>query len=231
MPWLLIRSRWSRSASRLLLAGALGVSSTAHPAAQGADPAAAAAFHAGPFAFTPSLDVPGIGRDSNVFNDAKDPKADITGQVQPQIQTWLRLGRARVSASELVSFVYFREYASERAVNTTTNVRFSVLLARGTPYVAAAFVKTTDRPGPEVDTRAQQRRNPMTAGLDFRVSAKTSLDFGVDYEHVNFASGQTFGSANLETELDRSTRAYRTTLRYSITPPTAFTLSVVQQNN
>lgn len=214
-----------------LLAGTLAAVATAPVAAQGVDPAASAAFHAGPIAFTPSLDVPGIGVDSNVFNDAQNPKSDLTGQIQPQIQAWMRFGRARISASEQLNFVYFRSYASERAVNTNSNVRLDLLLSRGTAYVGAAFVKTNDRPGPEIDTRAQHRRNPITAGMDLRVSAKTSLDVGTDYEHVNFENGTTFGLANLKNELDRTTRAYRATLKYSITPPTALTFTVLEQDS
>lgn len=216
---------------RCLVASAMAAVAATHVAAQDVEPETSAVFHAGPVAFTPSLYIPWIGVDSNVFNEPRNPKSDVTGQIQPQIQVWTRFRRARISANEVLSFVYFRSYASERAVNTNGNVRFSLQLSRATPYVGAAFVKTNDRPSPEIDTRAQQRRNPITAGVDFSVSAKVNLDLGTDYEHVNFQSGQTFGLANLKNELDRTTRAYRATLRYSMTPLKAVTLTVLEQDS
>ena len=60
--------------------------------------AASAKFRLGPLAVKPSVALTNLGIDTNVFNDSDDPKPDVTASVEPRVETWLRLGRARLSS-------------------------------------------------------------------------------------------------------------------------------------
>ena len=53
-------------------------------------------FRFGPIRFTPVLGITNVGVDTNVFNDADDPKEDFTAVFGPRAQYWVKLGRTRV---------------------------------------------------------------------------------------------------------------------------------------
>jgi hypothetical protein len=201
----------------------------ASPAHGQTDPSANAVFQMGPLAFTPSLSVPSFGIDSNVFNESENPKSDFTSNVQPEIEAWLRIGRARLGVKEQISFLYFDKYASERAVNNSTSLRFDVLLLNITPHATVSVIKTNDRPDPTIDTRARHVSTPVTAGVDIRLSAKTNIDLGADYDRVTFDDKATFEGVRLKSELDRNTRGYHAALRFAVTPPTALILTVLRE--
>ena len=212
-----------------LLVGGFVVSSVATVSGQGADASANAVFHMGPLAFTPTLSIPTFGLDSNVFNESTNPRKDFTANIQPEAQAWLRFGPTRLEAKEQVNLLYFNKYASERAVNTSSSLKAELLLLWGTPHASVSFVKTNDRADARIDTRAVNRSRPATVGIDFRLSSSTSIDVGADDNRISFDDKATFGATRLRTALDRNTRNYHAVLRYAVTPPTTFTVSVARQ--
>ena len=186
-------------------------------------------MRAGPLYLTPWLDIPQFGVDSNVFNEAVDPDSDFTAQIQPQVQGWLRMGRARVSFGQLANLMYFQTFASERAVNTTSTVRVDVPLARVTLYGGAGFVRTKDRGGPEVDVRARSIRQPLNGGVTVALTRKTVVDVGADFDEMSFEEGARFGTASLRQQLTRSTESYHVTLKHAITTLSSVWLTVRQE--
>lgn len=196
---------------------------------QDTDPASNAVFQMGPLAFTPAISIPALGLDSNVFNESENPRKDFTANIQPEVEAWLRFGRARLGAKEQLNLLYFDKYASERAVNTISAFNADLLLLWGTPHASVSFVKTNDRADARIDTRAVNRSRPATVGIDFRLSSSTSIDVGANYNTVSFDDRATFGGTRLKTALDRNTRNYHAVLRYTVTPPTTITLSVARQ--
>jgi len=197
-------------------------------AGQAPDPSSNAVFRMGPLAFTPSLSIPALGLDSNVFNDSENPRKDFIANVQPEVEAWLRFGRARLEAKERVNLLYFNKYASERAVNTITSFKAELLLLWGTPHASVSFVKTNDRADARIDTRAVNRSRPATVGIDFRLSSKTSIDLGASYNRISFDDMATFDGTQLQTALDRNTSNCNAVLRYGVTPPTTLTLAVAR---
>ena len=73
-----------------------GAASTTH-AQDDVDPAEAARFRIGALRFTPSIAVSSLGIDSNVFNQAENPRQDSTAAVGPAVDLWLRGGRSYLS--------------------------------------------------------------------------------------------------------------------------------------
>jgi hypothetical protein len=212
-----------------VLAGCFVLASAATASGQGSDPAADAVVRVGPLAFTPALSIPALGLDSNVFNDSENPRKDFMANVQPAVDAWLGFGPLRLEAKQQFNLLYFHEYASERAVNTLSALRAEVELLWGTPYAGVSFVRTNDRADARIDTRAVNRTRPATAGIDFRLSSSTNLDIGLSDNKTSFDADATFDGASLQTALDRRSRNYRATLRFAVTPPTTFTLSVARQ--
>ncbi len=75
-----------------------------------------------------------VGVDSNVFNEATDPKSDRTAAVGPAIDLWLKLGKARLSDRSSGQYLYFQEYANQRAWNTTNQVQLELPLIKLQPH-------------------------------------------------------------------------------------------------
>jgi len=197
--------------------------------ARGAPPASA--FRVGPAYLTPLFDIPVFGVDSNVFNETTDTDSDLTAHIQPQLQGELRMRRARIEFGQLFNFIYFQKYASERSFNSNSNARVDVTLSRLTLYGTAAYMKTNDRPGLEVDARVSQIRTPVGGGVLLDLTRKTSLDVGADFEQMRFEQGVVFGRANLRDELTRGSHAYHVGLRHALTPLTTAALTVRQQTS
>lgn len=218
--------RWSTAAGCVV---GLMTTFPAEARAQGVDPADRAVVKMGPLAWTPSLSIPSIGVDTNVFNEAIAPRRDFTANVQPAVDGWLRLGRARFTVREQLNLMYFRRYASERAVNNSTTVTGRLDLVWGSPHASVGFVHTKDRADARIDTRATIKTRPVAAGVDFHLGGSLDIDLEGTANRVSFDDGSTFGGTSLASALDRSNRAYRGTLRYAITPPTTLSLRVVRQ--
>src|SRR5687768_2538111 len=64
----------------------------------------------GPLGVTPTVTIEGLGIDNNVFNEADDPKQDLTGGFSPAAEVWLRAGRFGARIRNSVSLIYFREF-------------------------------------------------------------------------------------------------------------------------
>ena len=80
-------------------------------------------FRWGPIRFTPTLEITSLGHDSNVFNEADDPKSDTTAAIGPAVKLWMRPARTRLSATTGGQYLYFKEYDSQRAWNTSNEAR------------------------------------------------------------------------------------------------------------
>jgi hypothetical protein len=194
-----------------------GVSANAQEAA---DPFETARFRLGPVRFTPVFEITSIGHDSNVFNEAEDPKSDTTAAFGPTVQLWMRPAGTRLSARVGGQYLYFREFANERSWNTRNEVRWEVPLARVTPFVEGNFVNSQERQGYEIDARARRTDHGFTAGSALRLSGKTSFVVSHRRSNVEYDEDETFQSASLGEALNRQEDLTRIQFRYELTPLT-----------
>lgn len=219
-------TRLRRVAAASCLVGALA---SGEAAAQGIDPADNAVVRMGPLAWTPSLSIPSLGYDTNIFNEARAPRRDFTANVQPAVDGWLRLGRVRVTVREQLNLMYFRRYASERALNNSTTLTGRVDFVWGSPHASVTFLRTKDRADARIDTRATIRSRPASAGIDFHLGRSVDVDLEATANRIAFDSRSSFGETSLSSALDRNSRGYRGTIRYAVTPPTTLSLRVARQ--
>jgi hypothetical protein len=66
---------------------------------------------------TPKVELKNLGWDSNVFNEAEDPKSDFTVTAGAPIDWWLRFGRGRLHGLDYFEGVYFATYGNQSAFN------------------------------------------------------------------------------------------------------------------
>jgi Putative beta-barrel porin 2 len=195
------------------------------------DPISTARWHVGPLAVTPTIGLSNIGVDTNIFNQAVRPKSDFTATVSPQAQFWMGLGKGRLSGRARFDYVYFQQYATERAWNTYDDVRLELPLARLTPYATGTFLSARERPGYEIDARAQHQEGALTLGTDWRVSAKTTLEFAAWRTHINFDADEVFSGTYLSEVLNRTVNGVRASVRHKLTPLTTFVLDTEAQRD
>jgi putative beta-barrel porin BBP2 len=197
--------------------------------AQTEDAADSARVRWGALAFTPSLALTNVGIDSNVFNEAENPKSDFTATISPQVDLWLRMGRARLSGGSRVETVFFRQYSGQSSLNTVNTGRLDFHLNRFRPYVAGSFLRLTERPGVEIDVRAERQQTEVELGMLVRLTPK--LWGTVSERHVTTAYERDafFGGRGLQQSLNRSAGIRRAGVEYDVTPLTRMTIHVDQE--
>ena len=198
----------------------------AHPAAAQApeDPFESARFRMGPVRFTPALELTSLGRDTNVFNEAEDPKSDTTAAIGPTVRFWMRPGALRVSGHAGGQYLYFRQYDTQRAWNTTNDLKLELVMTRLTPFVSAEYVDTKDRVGYEIDSRSRRRDIAGTVGTALRLGGKTAIVASYRRYQGEYDENETFLGATLARELNRDEERTELQFRHALTPLTTFVL-------
>jgi hypothetical protein len=192
---------------------------------QDAAPEESARFRFGPIRFTPGIEIRNVGVDTNIFNDAEDPKQDWVASFGPAVDYWLRGGRMRLSGRTGLQYDYFSEYTTQRAFGTENRARIEVLGNRVTPFIDGLYDNTRRRPSFEIDARARYRTDALTGGADVRVFSRTVLRFEAERGHVEYEQGQEFNGVDLGAALNRETTALRGSFRHALTPLTTFVVT------
>ena len=203
----------------LSLAASLWPSSASAQDAEGSASTARVQF--GPLGLTPKIAIRNLGVDTNIFNAAGERQKDMTAAIVPGLDSWLQIGRARLSGKTALEWTYFHKATSQRALNLSQEGRADFDLTRLVPFVTGSYLRTRQRPNLEIDERVQQKRTGGGAGLTFHAGARLRLEAAVSQHRLDF--GQTkFGSAVLATALNRDSSEGSLTLKYELTPLTTF---------
>ena len=99
--------------------------------AQGQDPSSAAQFHLGPAVFPPPLALQEIGVAANVVNASEGRERDFTWTLAPGLTGGLRMGRARLTGSANIDFVFFNKYTDQNSINGRYTARLEFALDVG----------------------------------------------------------------------------------------------------
>jgi hypothetical protein len=222
--------------SRLLVTFALAVLTAASASAQttsapttgndGPDPSRVR-VRIGPLWMNPTISIPNIGIDTNVFNEPLNaqPKRDFTMTVSPQTELWLRMGRTWLSGLIVENVNWYKKYSSERGVDSSYTVGWRAPLNRLVLATDATWLRTRSRPGFEIDARSRRQEPAYTASAEVRGFARTYIGVKGTWSSVRFDQGQFFQDVDLAAELDRTARSGAVTLRYELTPLTSVAVS------
>lgn len=186
-----------------------------------------ARFRLGPLRLTPGIRITSLGIDSNVFNEADDPKSDTTAAIGPGVELWMRLAGTRLSGKFGGQYLYFKEFDNQRSWNTANEALWEIPLSRLTPFIAGTLVNSSDRQGYEIDSRARRHDDSYTVGSGLRLSGKTSLvvsfrraNAEYDDDEDNLSLGRDLAAA-----LNRREDLTQVQLRYALTPLTTFVVN------
>jgi hypothetical protein len=184
----------------------------------------------GAFAFTPTL-TGSFGTDTNVFNQERDPKRDLTATLKPRLDGQIRLGRAQLTGEAEFAVRHFQQYADQRSFDTTNLVRVGLPFRRFTLYAANAFTRSRQPLGYEIDTRSLHFQNAVTFGGDLLVAGKTTVGVAAHQTHTGFDSGAVFQGAGLRNPLSRVEEGMTMSTRYALTPLTSVVVTVDAQRD
>ena len=185
----------------------------------------------GPVLMNPSVTVGNVGVDENVFNERVNPKRDFTLTVSPRTEVYLPFLGTWFTGTVLEDLVWYQEYSSERQANTTYGIAWRWPLARFTVNSGASHTNTRERPGYEIDERAQRALNVFTAGVSYPLTPNTGLEFGWRRDTTDYDLGASFNAVNLRDELNVETTGLSLGVRQRITPLTSVTFSVNRQQD
>ncbi len=192
------------------------------------DPAArpwsTAQMNIGPIYFAPTFELSGVGVDNNVFNDEANPKSDLTGTLGMRSLVGVHWGDLVVlQVTQSNSYVYFRRYSTERSVDSGLGATLEFRTPIFRPWVRWDKVKTSQRTGVEIDTRAERRTPNFDFGVDFTGAFRLGVSAAARRARLRYAdSVVTPDGVNLSEALDNQSDAYQGLVRYQVTDLTDF---------
>ena len=111
-------------------------------------------------------------------------------------------------------------------MNNTYTIGWKAPLNRLVLATGATWLSTKERPGFEIDARAQRKEPTYSGSVEIRGFAKTFIGVRGSWTQVNFDETAEFEGINLQEQLDRTTTSAAVTLRHQLTPLTSITFSV-----
>jgi hypothetical protein len=196
----------------------------AHALAQNAeDGAASARIHVGPLGLTPRIAIRNMGLDTNVLRSADTPKKDFTATLEPELDSWLRVGRAHFSGKTSAEWQYFGRSTAQRSMGRGQAVNADLQLNRFTPYGSLSYLRTEKPASLEIDSRVPQTTTSRRAGVSANLGAALSLD--VEGVASTFRLDSiTASDAAMADSLDRHVTSTTASIRYTATPLTTVVL-------
>lgn len=180
----------------------------------------------GPLWIKPTLALTNAGVDENVFNDPDgQAQRDFTVTVTPATDAWLQVGRTWVTGTVQEDVIWYRQFASERSANTSYRAAWTAPLNRVTFNAGGAWLDTRERPGYEIDARAQRTEQHYTASGTFRLLTNTSAGLRLDFGKLNFDEGEVFDGTNLHDQLNHTTTTFGLLVNQQLTPLTSIALT------
>jgi hypothetical protein len=217
-------SQFSRTIHSCVAVALVLIPSRAVAQQLGEDPVTNAPVRVGVIGLDPRFNLVNVGVDNNVFNETSQPKSDFTFTVQPSLSIAMRTGRGLLTATGRADAVYFNTYESERSLNTFGHGEYRYELNRLAPFISFSALDTRERPGAEIDARAQRFENTLNVGMDGRIASKSNLRLTVRRASVKFAGDAVFQTRSLENVLNRRASSVEVSWRQQLTSITTFQL-------
>jgi hypothetical protein len=182
-------------------------------------------MRAGVLSFTPTLQLTSIGLDTNVFNRTGTTRqsADFTATVEPGLDTRLTTARTDARVSSTMSLVYYRKYATERAINPGVDGTIDQRLSgRLSLYGKGGIGYVKERSGFEIDNRPRRLEHATTVGARIG-ERKLEVDLHGSYDGVAYDPDAIFLNVSLAETMNHTTRGVGGGVTYRLTPYTSMT--------
>ena len=145
-----------------------------------------------PAAVVPCFHVRDIGIDSNVYNDSQVLREDFTYTVSPMLRAVLPIGASRLTTRGGLDFRYFQRLKDQQSTSGWLNAQLEIGSGRVRPFGAAGLVRSHERGGYDVDTRALSVATQARVGASVALTPVTSLTGWVVRETTRFPAVNEF---------------------------------------
>jgi hypothetical protein len=160
-----------------------------------------------------------LGVDSNPLNLPESPGRDVTATIVPGVDSFLRMGRGRLTAKTSVEYVHFNKSRTQRSFNLSQEARLDMLLNRVVPFVQGGYLRTRQRPNLEIDARVQQNTVTGALGTGLKLGSRFRIELEGRRSSLTFSEGR-YGDAAIGHALDREMRLVGWTTKVALTPLT-----------
>jgi hypothetical protein len=184
----------------------------------------------GPLIVNPTVTLGNVGTDENVFNDALNPKHDLTMTLSPKTELWLPFMSSWFQGIVAEDLTWYREYDSERSANNTLSLDWKLPLSRFTSDVGAARISTSARPGFEIDARVHHIQTDYRAAASLWFLPTTALDLTVKRSELNFDEPSSVG-LQLKQQLNGSTMSYSVGFTQKLTGVTSVSAAFAERQD
>ncbi len=179
-----------------------------------------ARIRVGPIGLNPSISITNVGIDTNIFNDAQDPKEDVTATFRPQLEGIVRVRFATLRVTGAVEALYFKRYDYLRSAQPNGSANLEVRGNRASAFAAVNVSRTRQRTSFEIDDRPLQTQESLTVGGDVRLGGKTAIGLAASYAFSDLVQDPSEGSVSIGTALNRRQESATAFVRYDIAPLT-----------
>jgi hypothetical protein len=168
-----------------------------------------------------------------VFNEdeSQSPDEDFTLTLTPAANFWLQFGPTWLNGAVKEDLIWYKKFSSERAANTNYVAGWTVPLSRITLAVEGTWKKAMERPGFEIDLRANRFERGLNGSMEVRALAKTFFGVRAVRRTIDFDEGESFLGTNLRDELNRTETVETLAVRHALTPLTSITVDVSKQQD
>ena len=174
-------------------------------------------IHAGPFYVNPAILLKELGVDTNVFNQAGEQKSDFTFTLTPQTDVAVPFARrGLLKATVGADVVYYATYDSERSLDPQATVRGEAYANRLTLFAEDSYLNTRQRPNYEIDLRSRHLQNDVSAGLNVRLTTKTSVEVAGRRGRTRFDGDAIYFGTSLKESLDRDATGITVTAKHKL---------------
>ena len=181
------------------------------------------AISVGRVRLAPGMTIRELGYDSNIFDEAVNPKHDYVASLLPDLSAFTMLRFAKLAGYGGADLRYYKDYPSERSTGYLYRGRVDILLSRLRPFIAGGQTRMRTRPNGEIDVRADRKETELSGGVAFDVSRYGQVyvatnKFTTAFEEA-FERNVALGPA-----LNRDTHDYSVGVRTELTPLAALTV-------
>lgn len=176
----------------------------------------------GPVKVSPGLIIREAGWDSNVFDEAENPKQEYMITALPDVAVFSRLRYIQLSAYGGLEIARFKHFPSENSLGHSARGRVDFLFSRVLPFIGGGETVTRTRANGEIDVRAKRVEDELSGGLAYSTGAHSVVYASATQFKTDFENTVNRG-VSLETALDRTGVEYSGGLRTALTPITTFT--------
>lgn len=180
-----------------------------------------------PLFLNPLLALTNAGIDTNVFNEADQdvPERDFTVTITPATDWWIRLGRSWLIGNIRQDLVWYKDFPGQRSVNGSYTASWLVPRNRLTFSVGGIWLNTKERPGFEIDARAERSEQGGNGVVEIRALSKTFLGIGAERRRIDYDDSALYQGSNLARELNRTVFSTSVRVRNQLTPLTSINLT------